>query len=394
MKVTRKLIGPLMLTLCACQTGGAADGGGQGGVGGERGLGGAGGQGGSATANPLGMLVECDQVIEEMLGSETIVRRQVALLPVTDPTSVTITRCDTYEKINGELLVPLHTGSKPDRDCYTSGSWAFHHRTGFNGLTFTPNSEVYVECEEENTFEDERTSTYGSGRVYVRTDLEDRPPRVEKPLGVAVECDETIERTVRIRHADDEWVESVERRKVAYVPVEDPTAVAITSCGYYSAFDGALGRSSADCVTSLRAELTPEFEVIVECETETTYSIGWSGLPQGGVGVTGYEHVYLRIDSTEAIDALENPLGMLVECDETYEWQYSEDSQYRESVAYLPVADPTSGTLTRCDEADNCVVNKSVSFTDDFDVYVRCLYERTGRLPTTIGYDSIYYRVD
>jgi hypothetical protein len=303
-----------------------------------------------------------------------------------------------YEALNGAPLAPaVYNGSGPRVDCHNGGSWVFHGLTGFGGLTFTPNFEVYVECEEETTRAGE-TSSIGAGRVYVRAHAADSAARAESPLGLAVECDEVVERTLRRRNSDDEWIEAVERRKVAYVPVEDPTGVAITSCGYHSNFDGANLASSADCDTSLQAQLTPDFEVIVECETETTYPVGWSSLPQGGVLVTGYEHVYLHVGSTESDDVPENPLGLLVECDETYEWEFSSGTdsarQYRESVAYLPVADPTSVRLTRCDESDGCVVSERVSFTDDFDVYVRCELEITGSSPFSSSHDAIYYRVD
>ena len=73
------------------------------------------------------------------------------------------------------------------------------------------------------------------------------------------------------------------------------------------------------------------------------------------------------------------------------------------SVAYLPVADPTSVTLTRCggytirngetNHSDVCVSSREVILSEDLEVFVECEYELTTFSRTT-GYQRIYYRVD
>ena len=361
-----------------------------------------------ASENPLGMLVECDQVIEEVIGyqppdpEDVIVRRhKVAVLPVADPASVTIVRCDGYYS-HSDGPREEWTGVS-GANCFVSGSWVVDR-----GIAFTPNFEVYVECEEEELWPDGSNQTYGNERVYIRTKLAEAP--LENPLGVAVECNEVIETTSERYFDGYGMLESVERRKVAYVPVDDPTRVTVTRCGEFHAFNGTTNVSRSECVAAMETESSLDSNVIVECGMETTYPVGWSYVNggQGGVGETGHAYVYVRVDPSAPGDEPENPLGTLVECDEVLEWEFSPGTAHatlhRLSVAYVPVADPTSVTITRCGEykitgdesthSDACVSGEGASFTEDFEVYVKCEEERTGWLSGIKGYDRIYLRAD
>lgn len=406
MSTTARIVAPLLLVLCACQSGDDAGdrlgGGGEGGLGmggasGAGGEAGLGGQGGAVIENPLGTLVECDQLIEDVISGDPttedawVRRHRVTLFPVADPTSVTITRCDGYEATNGTLHPPSpYTGSKPEANCHTGGSWVYHGRQGLSGLTFTPNFEVYVECEEEDTRSGE-TSTIGARRVYVKTHPPDPTPPQASPLGVAVQCDEVTE------ESNVSWSDRVTRQRVATVPVDDPTAVAITRCGYYSTNQGTTYLSSADCDTSVATEITSDSEVIIECEEEATYPIGVEGT-EFGVATYGYEHVYLRLNADEESRPPANPLGVPVECDDVLEWELwpgtTGATRYRAAMTYLPVADPTSVTLTRCGESNECVSRKSVSFTEDFEVYVECELEVTDRDSRIHLHREMFIQVD
>ena len=248
----------------------------------------------------------------------------------------------------------------------------------------------------------------GYERVYVRVNPEGATSSAENPFGVPVECNEVLEEP-----GDVERRTPSRRRKVAYVPVADPTSVTITRCGEYFVFDGVTALSGTDCVASREVAFTPDSHVVVECEEEATYPVGSGEFLQGGVAVRGHEQVYIRVDPEDASRPAENPLGIPVVCDEVLEKPkdpevYTYHSLYRWKVAYLPVADPTSVTITRCGEyeidyygvstqSDDCVASREVAFTPDFDLYVECEMERTrsadNRVRTT-GYKRIYYRVD
>ena len=386
----RRSIGLIFLALCACGTESSTAG----------------------TENTLGVLVECDELIEEFIPSSpgpfNVRRHKVASVPVADPASVTISRCGDYSSENGGSREEWGRWSRSGTECYVAGSWvgSFGRRV----VTFTPNFEVYVECEEEETYPSGNTQAYGSERVYIRTKAEGTAPRAESPLGAAVECNEVVEET------EEQWqqggiLESVKRRKVAYVPVVDPTSVTVTRCGAYSAYDVGDGevysKPDANCVASTEVVFTSDSRAVVECEDEQTYPAGWIGYfgGRGGFRRSGYEHVYIRVPE-DGTRVAESPLGVPVECEEVLEWDEPFE-RWKWEVAYVPVADPTSVTVTRCGkydifdgeltQSDDCVASTTNSFTSDFEVFIDCELERTRHSDGAVrtpGYESIYYRVD
>jgi len=370
----RKILGLIFLALCACGTESSTE----------------------ETESPLGVLVECDEVIEEVGGQvcgadgcigTRVTRHKVAYVPVEDPTSVTITRCGQYYGSQGG---PLEPGTRNDFDCFVAGGLSG------SGVTFTPDFRVYVECEREETIDPPSSlygsSVYGTERVYLRVSPNRVAPANENPLGVPVECNDVVEESM----PDGDLV----RRNVAHVPVEDPTSVTITRCGEYYATDGRTTWSTTDCEANKSATFTADSHVVVECGDE------W--MSGSGAHTHSYEQIYLRENTDAASRPSESPFGALVECDEVLEWEYAPGTahatRHRLSVAYVPVADPTSVTITRCGEykiagnesthSDACVSGKGASFTEDFEVFVLCEEERTGWLSDTHGYQSIYLRVD
>lgn len=366
----RKIVGLIFLALCACGTESSTE----------------------ETESPLGVLVECDEVIEEVGGEvcgpdgcigTLVTRHKVAYVPVEDPLSVTLTHCGMYEGSQGGPLEP------PPRnyfDCVVGGGLSR------SGVIFTPDFRVYVECEREETIGGTPSSVLGNERVYLR----ESPNRVasanENLLGVPVECNEVVEESM----PDGDVV----RRHVAYVPVEDPTSVTITRCGEYYVTDGRTTWSTTDCEANKSATFTADSHVVVECGDER--------MSGSGAHTHSYEQIYLRENADAASRPSESPFGALVECDEVLEWEFSPGTAHatlhRLSVAYVPVADPTSVTITRCGEykiagnesthSDACVSGEGAIFTEDFEVYVKCEQERTGWLSDIKGYDRIYLRAD
>lgn len=345
----------------------------------------------AASENPLGVLVECDEVIEEVVGynadGELVERRKVAYVPVDDPLSARIVRCGYYYGSDDEVEAddPL-SGAK----CEAMGS-----------VTFTPARDAVVECEVETDYPGEGTQRYGYERVYLRINQpEDTAPSSDSAFGVSVECDQWIEETSEVKTTQGGVYHRVNRRKVAYVPVEDPASLTITRCGEHRIYNGETYWSRTDCVANTQVTFTADSHAIVECEEEETT------LETGDVYVYGYQQLYIHEDP-DTRDRLTG-LGVPVECDELLEWEFSPGTvhatEHRLSVAYLPVADPTSVTITRCGRyeishiestySDACVSSKGVSFTEDFEVYVRCEEEGTGWLTSTRGYKRTYFRED
>ena len=133
-------------------------------------------------------------------------------------------------------------------------------------MTFTPDFDVYVECEEEEIFSDGSTHTIGAERVYLRVSPNRVASANENPLGVPVECNDVVEESM----PDGDLA----RRTVAYVPVEDPTSVTITRCGEYYATDGRTTWSTTDCEADKSATSTADSHVVVECKDEWTSGSG------------------------------------------------------------------------------------------------------------------------
>ena len=140
----------------------------------------------SGTENPLGMLIECDEVIDEVIGyvppnpeDEVVRRYRAAYVPVADPLSVTVTRCGIYIGQNGEWEEPSY--GVGGVDCIVSDE-----------VTFTPDFGAYVECQEEDIFPDGTGTGYGARRVYLRENPTRTVPSSDTPLGVPVDCDERL----------------------------------------------------------------------------------------------------------------------------------------------------------------------------------------------------------
>jgi len=341
----------------------------------------------SVSENPLGVLVECDDVVEEVVGynseGDVVERRKVARVSVENPLSARVTRCDFYHAFDGEVV---RSGS----GCYVE-----------EATTLTPELDVVVECAKDIDSPGREVETYGYERVYLRTSEPEggaAPPN-GSPLGVPVRCNQSFVDAFE-RTAAGVVYDIVERRDVAYVPVEDPSSVVITRCGEHRIVNGETRWSRTDCVASTEVEFTADSRVFIECQAKTT------NLDTGTVALYGYEQLYIH-ESPSPVDQPAG-LGVLVECDQLREWEFDPGTvhatQHRSSFAHLPVADPTSVTITRCGEytienaestySDACVSSKGVGFTEDFEVYVRCHEERTGWLADTTGYQRIYYRAD
>lgn len=349
--------------------------------------------------NPLGELVECDDVIEEVVGvnyyGDVWRRRRVAYVPVEDPLTVRITRCDLYYYHDGESIIggesPLGT------DCYTNGGDFV--ATSERPVTFTSDFEVEVECEvEESTPSQDGVDVqrYGGERTYVRTSPLQRRAGTEDVLGAPVECDE------RIVEDPGDSTSPKKVRQVAYVPVADPGSVTITRCGWHRDSEGVKTVWNPNCVAETEVEFTPDSRVLVECGTEHTYPVGLDLFDgQGGVDVIGYEEVYIREDPGPSAPPEESPFGAPIECDEVVEWENPGGTRVRYSAAYLPVEDPMSVVITRCGAygtgpgestyRERCVSSKVLQLTPNLEVFVDCESQHGDRIT---GYSRIYYQED
>ena len=268
-----------------------------------------------ATENPLGILVECDQVLEEVVGyrppNPIVKRSKVALVPVDDPMAAAIIRCDDYSKRDGEREEP---SGDPLYDCRLWSSSYWNERP-LEGVTFTPNSEIYVACEETTTWPDGSSQTYGNDQVYVLPDWRVESPRAESPLGVTVQCDQTIEEVEEryVGEGDEaELLQMVRRRKVAYIPTTDWTSVRVAKCGYQASYENAEGVTynhpgDPNC-HALGVAFTGESHVVVECGKEEIYPVGWPGL-SGFFTRSGYEHVYVRQSPEDSALSIDSPPG-------------------------------------------------------------------------------------
>ena len=348
--------------------------------------------------NPLGTLIECDEVEEEIVsyrdGIPVTKRRDVAYVQVENPLSVAITLCDSYWGYDGEI---------------TEVDWSILGTTCtvVHEVTYTPDLKVRVECGNVETHPNYPSFESGHRRVYLRTDIRGGVPSGDHPLGDRVDCDEVLE-TFTSRGAHRLPV----HRKIAKVPVQQPASVTISRCGsYFESSRVGWEETNPECVSTKGVELTPASEVIVECKKKTTLPVGYLGVEEGekAYWVEGYDDVYVNISpSRERGSSATKPLGRHVECNEVVTWEFSpgtvHETLLRVSAAYVPVADPTAVTMTLCDRysiwrsgstsSDLCIINQYVRITEDFEVFVQCEKERSGWLNDTRGFANSYVRLN
>jgi hypothetical protein len=168
------------------------------------------------------------------------------------------------------------------------------------------------------------------------------------------------------------------------IPTEPGEVVTVTACLYYRLVDGVEEENPYFDIGPTGCRTI--FYVPVDEEILTTCSFYMRG-DDGTVTEVGFEEIYFQRTT-------ENPLGELIECDETRVVESGSGSVRVESIAYLPVESPEEVTVTVCggydiqhigteyewsvrDDVEACGNFTFAGATEDGRVFVLCSEVRT-----------------